>query len=216
MSAIVIIDYGLSNLKSVKRAFEYCGEEVLITKNRSEIRSASKLVLPGVGAFEDGMKGLLKLELVELIKERAKAGVPLLGICLGMQMLLDESDENGLHAGLGLIKGRVEKIPECDENGIFQPVPHISWRKLINSNDQEKFIHPLFNSNLEGKEAYFIHSYQAKCAEQDECIAVVRYGGREISAIIARDNIIGTQFHPEKSGKVGLEILKLFIDFNLR
>ena len=127
---VTVIDYGLSNLLSVRHAFAHFGAETLLTSDPADVLAAEKLVLPGVGAFKDGMDGLARLGLIEPIRQKAAAGTPLLGICLGMQMLFDESEEFGLHKGLGLIPGRVVKIPDTDVDGHPQKVPHISWDPL--------------------------------------------------------------------------------------
>ena len=207
---ITIIDYGLSNLLSVNRAFQFLGEETEVVNTPEAIRAAEGLVLPGVGAFRNGMERLERLGLVDVIGERVKTGVPFLGICLGMQMLFEESDENGLHYGLGFIKGRVELIPFKDINGEKQMVPHVSWNPLYPSNGN-KFHNRLLKNIEIGDEVYFVHSYEAKVQNKEDCIAITKYGGRDICAAVANKNIYGCQFHPEKSGEVGLNILSAFI-----
>ena len=159
---VTIIDYGLSNLLSVQHAFAHFGAETLLTSKPEDVLAADALVLPGVGAFQDGMAGLEKLGLVEPIRQKAAAGTPLLGICLGMQMLFDESEEFGLHKGLGLIPGRVVKIPDTDADGCPQRVPHISWNPLYPGGSRADFGGTVLAAVQPGEECYFIHSYEAK------------------------------------------------------
>lgn len=208
---ITVIDYGLSNLLSVKLAFEHFGAEVLITSKAQDILSADALVLPGVGAFRDGMTGLRNLGLIEPISQRTSAGAPLLGICLGMQMLFDESDEFGRHKGLGFIPGRVEKIPDTDVNGDRQPVPHISWNPLYPAGSRTDFMGTALCDVKPGQECYFIHSYEAKPTDPADSLAETVYGGRRICAVARKGCVVGAQFHPEKSGPVGLTIIENYI-----
>ncbi len=211
MKKTVIINYGLSNLLSVDSAFRYLGVDTVISQNPEDILTADSLVLPGVGAFEDGMNGLSSHGLTEIIKDKAGNGTPLLGICLGMQMLFDGSEEFGIHKGLGLIPGRVVRIPSEDTNGISQKIPHISWNPLYPANEKTEFTDGILNGIKPGDECYFIHSYEAKPSSSEYCLAETEYGGRRICAVAKNGTVIGTQFHPEKSGEVGLSILKEFI-----
>jgi glutamine amidotransferase len=209
---VTIIDYGLSNLLSVQRAVEKLGVEPLITQQVSDIEKAQLLILPGVGAFSDGMAGLNKLHLVELIREKTAGGTPLLGICLGMQLLFDESEEFGLHKGLGLIPGRVIRIPDNNIENVKQRVPHVGWNVLVPPDDnQTEFQDNLLKSTHVGSEVYFVHSFEAKPEKDNCCIGDTIYGGRRICACVRLNNVYGVQFHPEKSGEVGLSILKQFI-----
>lgn len=208
---VTIIDYGLSNLLSVQHAFAHFGAETLVTDKAADILAAEALVLPGVGAFRDGMNGLEKLGLVEPIRQKAAAGTPLLGICLGMQMLFDESEEFGLHAGLGLIPGRVVKIPDTDADGQPQRVPHIRWNPLYPGGNRTDFAGTALAGLTPGEECYFIHSYEAKPAEDADCLAYTVYGGRKICAAATHGSVLGCQFHPEKSGEVGLKIIEEFL-----
>jgi glutamine amidotransferase len=208
---VTIIDYGLSNLLSVKRAFENFGAGVSITDDPAQVETAQALVLPGVGAFRDGMAGLQSLGLIEPICRRAAAGTPLLGICLGMQMLFEESDEFGRYAGLGLIPGRVEKIPDLDTAGQPQRVPHISWDPLYPAGGHKDFSGTALCDIVPGQECYFIHSYEAKPSYLQDRLADTVYGGRKICAVAARGSVLGTQFHPEKSGPVGLTIIQNYL-----
>lgn len=209
MKKVTVINYGLSNLLSVEHAFRHLGAEVEITDDAATVLAAEILVLPGVGAFEDGMNGLAKLGLIEPIRQKAAAGTPLLGICLGMQMLFDESDEFGVHQGLGLIPGRVERIPDTDTDGTHQKVPHISWNGLFPVSGED-FSGTALASIAPGEECYFIHSYEAK-PSLDCRLADTVYGGRRICAAAGKGSVLGYQFHPEKSGPVGLRLLEQFL-----
>ena len=208
---VTIIDYGLSNLLSVQHAFAHFGAETLLTSKPEDVQAAELLVLPGVGAFQDGMAGLEKLGLIEPICQKAAAGTPLLGICLGMQMLFDESEEFGLHKGLGLIPGRVVKIPDTDADGKPQRVPHISWNPLYPGGGRTDFAGTALANVTPGEECYFIHSYEAKPADDADRLADTVYGGRKICAAAIHGNVLGCQFHPEKSGPVGLKIIEEFL-----
>ena len=211
MKQIKVINYGLSNLLSVQRAFEHLGAQVEFVNTPEGVLAAEALVLPGVGAFKDGMAGLERLGLIEPILQKAAAGTPLLGICLGMQMLFDESDEFGLHKGLGLIPGRVEKIPARDTDGDPQRVPHISWNGLWPAGGRTDFAGTALASVTPGQECYFVHSYEAKPTNEADRLADTRYGGRAGCAAAAHGSVLGCQFHPEKSGPVGLGILEGFL-----
>lgn len=210
---ITMIDYGLSNLLSVRRAFEHFGAEVEITASRGKILSAQALVLPGVGAFKDGMEGLRRLSLIDAIQAQAAAGAPLLGICLGMQMLFDESDEFGVHKGLGLIPGRVERIPCCTTQGDAQRVPHVGWNGLVPGGARCDFAGTALADVPLGGEVYFVHSYEAKPAHDEYCVANTSYGGRAVCAAAQKGSVLGCQFHPEKSGEVGLSVIHNFLQF---
>ena len=207
---ITIIDYGAGNLFSVQNALNFLGVENNISSKVEDIISADKLILPGVGAFPDAMKMLDEAGLTEVIKEQAKKK-PLMGICLGMQMLFDESDEFGLHKGLGLIPGRVEKIPALDADGDPQRVPHISWNGLWPAGGRTDFAGTALASVTPGQECYFVHSYEAKPTNEADRLADTCYGGRAVCAAAAHGSVLGCQFHPEKSGPVGLGILEGFL-----
>ena len=199
---IAIIDYGVGNLFSLKSSFAAIGQEALVSGDAAEIARADKLILPGVGAFGDAMKKLTDTGLSEVVKREAAAGKPILGICLGMQLLLEKSYEYGEHEGLGLIPGEIRPIADVIPKGL--KIPHIGWNAL--SFPGEK--HPLFRHINEGDHVYFVHSfYGTGCRENT--IAVTEYGA-PLTAAVAKGNVAGCQFHPEKSGEVGLSILKSF------
>ncbi|KPC75635.1 imidazole glycerol phosphate synthase [Thermoactinomyces vulgaris] len=194
---IAIIDYGMGNLHSVSKALERLGHTCIITSDPEEIERASGVILPGVGAFGDAMRELEARGLVAAIKKAALGGKPLLGICLGMQLLFTSSDEHGLHQGLNLLPGHVVKF-----TGDYR-IPHMGWNWL-----SFKFPHPLFRGLEEGH-VYFVHSFHVKAANPEDVIATTDYH-QPVTAIINRNQIYGMQFHPEKSGKLGLGLLDRF------
>lgn len=200
---IVIIDYGMGNLKSVRNALNYLGIENKISDDYDEIRKADALILPGVGAFPDAMDTIEKLGLDKVIKEETEKGKYLLGICLGMQLLFEKGYEGLERTGLGLIKGNIVKMKDDREKNV--KIPHIGWNNLkYNRKDI------LFRNIDEGKYVYYVHSYFAQSYNDEDLVAYSEYGENKIPGIIRRNNIIGAQFHPEKSGTVGLDILKNF------
>ena len=199
---IAIIDYGVGNLFSLSASFKAIGEETVITGDKGVIESADKLVLPGVGAFEDAIKKLKETGLNTVIKEQVKSGKPLLGICLGMQMLFNKSYEYGEHEGLGLIDGEVVPMDSTIPKSL--KIPHIGWNAL-NFKTQS----PIFKYINDGDCVYFVHSYWAKTS--GSTIATTEYG-IDLTAAVESGNVYGCQFHPEKSGKVGLNILKAFCE----
>ena len=206
-----IVDYGVGNLFSLSSSLKALGLETIITRDADQLRAADRIILPGVGAFGDARAKLDDTGLVPvLLAESARK--PLLGICLGMQMLFDESDEFGLHKGLGLIPGRVEKIPALDADGDPQRVPHISWNGLWPAGGRTDFAGTALASVTPGQECYFVHSYEAKPTNEADRLADTRYGGRAVCAAAAHGSVLGCQFHPEKSGPVGLGILEGFLD----
>lgn len=207
---VTVIDYGVGNLLSVQRGLEYCGAKVILTADPEQILAARRVVLPGVGAFGNGMHALERLGLVAVIRELAQRKTPLLGICLGMQLLLEESEEFGVTAGLGLIPGRVIPVPDKTLSGATQKIPHIGWSALQPSN-ATSWQETLLQDNRTGEAAYFVHSFMAVPTDTAHRLADCLYGGHKIAAMIGRDQITGCQFHPEKSGEVGLKILRSFI-----
>ena len=207
---VIVIDYGVGNLLSVKRALEYCGAKVTLTANSEKILAAKRVVLPGVGSFKNAMHALNCLNLVPVIREVANRKSAVLGICLGMQLLLDEGTEFGATAGLGLIPGRVISVPKQNLSGITQKIPHIGWSTLKPYNEAVSWNGTLLQDNLQSDAVYFVHSFMAVPIYTNHRIADCLYGGHKIAAVIGRDNITGCQFHPEKSGEVGLKILRRF------
>ena len=197
---IAIIDYGAGNLHSVKNALDFLNAESIVTGDSETILNADKVILPGVGAFGDAMKCLEKSGLVETVKAVAKSGKPLLGICLGLHLMCEESDETPGVKGLGIFKGKIVKIPEKD--GL--KIPHMGWNSLHLTEKGKK--HPLFKYSKEGDYVYFVHSFYGKDCEES-LLATSEYG-IPVTASAANGNVMGCQFHPEKSGEVGLRILK--------
>jgi glutamine amidotransferase len=212
MISVTVIDYGLGNLLSVSRALEHCGARVTITSDAAAILTSARVVLPGVGAFADGMAALQAKGLDAVVRQVAATGTPLLGICLGMQMLFDESEEFGTTAGLGLIPGRVVKIPATTTTGEPHKIPHIGWNELVLPAQCDSWRSGLFSNVEPGEAVYFVHSFMAQPTSPMHRLADCSYGGIPISAAVGLNNIFGCQFHPEKSGEVGLRILKNFLD----
>ena len=200
---IAIVDYGVGNLFSLNSSLKSIGAESIVTADEATLRSADKILLPGVGAFEDAAKKLRDSGLADLLKALAGEGKPLLGICLGMQMLFEKSYEYGEHEGLGLIPGSVKPIR--DVIPADYKIPHIGWNALHFRQEN-----PLFRYVREGDCVYFVHSFYAADCE-DHVVATAEYGA-ELTAAVARGNVYGCQFHPEKSGNVGLAILKAFVE----
>jgi imidazole glycerol-phosphate synthase subunit HisH len=207
---VTVIDYGIGNLYSVSRALERCGAEVLVSSGPAAIEAAPRLVLPGVGAFADGMQGLRDRQLVEPIARYAASGRPLMGICLGMQMLATVSEEFGEHAGLGLIPGRVRPVPAADLDGRRHKIPHIGWSALQPPPGKD-WRDSILEDTTVGSAVYLVHSFAVGPDNPAHCLAECHYGGHAIAAAIQRGAITGCQFHPEKSGEVGLQILRRFL-----
>ena len=204
---VTVIDYGLSNLLSVRHAFAHFGAETLLTSDPADVLAAEKLVLPGVGAFKDGMDGLARLGLIEPIRQKAAAGTPLLGICLGMQLLFEKSCEYGEHRGLGLIPGEVCPLAD-DLTDPALKVPHIDWNAMDIVPGREA--DPLFKYVKNGEYVYYVHSYYAKnCAAST--LATSDYS-IPVTGAVRQGLVYGTQFHPEKSGDTGLRLLKAFAE----
>ena len=201
---VAVVDYGVGNLFSLRSSLETIGADVVVTGDADVLRRADKIILPGVGAFEDAAAKLRESGLNVVLCEEAAAGKPIMGICLGMQMLFDKSLEYGEHEGLGLIHGTVSPIADVIPKDL--KIPHIGWNALHFGKDK----HPLFRYLKEGDHVYFVHSYYAAdCAES--IIATAEYGA-ELTAAVANGNVCGCQFHPEKSGDVGLNILRAFCE----
>lgn len=207
---VTIIDYGVGNLLSVRRAFEHCGASVTITSDPRLIASADRLVLPGVGAFPNAMELISRGELAQVVKDYAFSGKPLLAICLGMQLLMDESEEFILTAGLGLIPGRVVELPTMNSEGKLNKIPHIGWSPIFPRGSREDWQGTILEDISAGDHVYFVHSFMANLDDHSDQLAYASYGKLSIPAVVIRDNVIGCQFHPEKSGAVGLRILSRF------
>lgn len=207
---LAIIDYGVGNLFSLSRSLEYLGVECKVTRSLDELKSAERIILPGVGAFGDARKKLEELSLVEPIQALAASGKPFLGICLGMQLLFDKSEEFGEHSGLGLIPGRIVSMRETfDQAKIDLKVPQIGWNQLDVQNQESPLVKSLGKNDF----VYYVHSYYATDC-QEHLVADSEYG-ISIPGIVQNKNVFGTQFHPEKSGAVGLKILKAFTEVPL-
>lgn len=198
---IAVINYGLGNLHSVQKAINFVGGEAQVTDDPEIILSAKKVVLPGVGAFADGIMGLESRGLDATVKESVKRGIPLLGICLGMQLFFEESEEKGHHQGLGLLRGRVKAF---NQPGI--KVPQIGWNQLEISKTT-----PLMADIQQGSYVYFNHGYYCIADDQSDILSVTDYG-IQFTSSVQKDNVFGVQFHPEKSQKVGLKIIQNFVE----
>ncbi len=210
---ITIVDYGAGNLLSVCRALHHLGANTHVTHCRKDVAQADRLLLPGVGAFGNGMQQLHKTGLVSAISEFQNTSRPFMGICLGMQLMLDSSVEFGDHQGLGIIHGKVINIPKQNELGTEQKTPRIGWYKLEFGKKHTAMNNepPILRNIKSGQYVYFVHSYHADLKNEEQVVSVSPYNGQYLNAIIKRDNMIGCQFHPEKSGEVGLAILNNFL-----
>lgn len=201
---VAIVDYGVGNLFSLSCSLNAIGVEAALTSDAEVLRKADRIILPGVGAFGDAAKKLRASGLDAVVKEEAEKGKPLLGICLGMQLLLERGFEYGEHSGIGLIKGSIVPIADSISEGL--KIPHIGWNSLKFTGEKS----PIFKYINDGDFVYFVHSFHGQDCEEGT-IATTEYGGT-LTAAVARGNIYGCQFHPEKSGKVGLKILKAFCE----
>lgn len=204
---IRIVNYGMGNLRSVQKALELLGEQAAFTKDPKEVANAEKLILPGVGAFGAAMRNLEKLDLVQPIRDFALSGKPFLGICLGMQLLLEESEEQGLFKGLGIVPGRVVRFfhsHKYDDSIAGLKVPHMGWNTISIKNSNC----PLLAGIPDGASFYFVHSFYP--APPEDWISAATFYGEEFCSVIWKDNVFATQFHPEKSGAVGLRLLRNF------
>jgi glutamine amidotransferase len=208
---VAVVDYGIGNLFSVRRALEECGASVLVSDDPAALMVAPALVLPGVGAFADGMRRLIQLGLDRVVRDYARSGRPLLGICLGMQMLASVSEEFGEHAGLNIVPGRVAPIPATSSDGRRHKIPHISWSPLAVPSGHSGWKDSILSDIEPGECAYLVHSFTVVPEDRVHRLADCDYNGRLISAAIRNRNVYGCQFHPEKSGRVGLRILKRFL-----
>jgi glutamine amidotransferase len=207
---VVVVDYGVGNLFSVQRALEHCGaSNVYVSSATDDVISADRLIIPGVGAFGDGLRGLTHLCLVESINAHAAQNKPLLGICLGMQLLATVSEEFGSHPGLNLIPGRVIPMPECSSASMRRKVPFVGWATLSVSEQSKES--GMKNVIKEGKSVYFAHSFHYSPDLNSNVLATYDFYGIKITAAVQLNNIFGFQFHPEKSGQFGLELLRAFL-----
>lgn len=202
---IAIIDYDAGNIKSVEKALQFLGQEVVITSDRETIMNADKAILPGVGAFGDAMNKLRERGLEEVIHDFVDTGKPFLGICLGLQLIFEKSEESPEARGLGLLKGTITKIP-TEVNGVSQKVPQIGWNNIVVNPDSK-----LLAGLGENPYVYFVHSYYLKAENSDEVAATTEYGVK-IDCAVEKGNVMATQFHPEKSSEVGLKILTNFVN----
>ncbi|WP_026694490.1 imidazole glycerol phosphate synthase subunit HisH [Peribacillus kribbensis] len=200
---IGIVDYGMGNLFSVSKAFERLGAEYFISSDPKRLGEAAGIILPGVGAFKDAMAQLNELELTDFLSAYAVSGKPLLGICLGMQLLFEDSEEFGLTEGLSLLPGCIRRFPGTDSEGVSYKVPHMGWNKL-NYNVPSPLL-----EGIEESYVYFVHSFYAKTPV--EVVNASASYGEEVPAVVSRNNIMGMQFHPEKSGETGMALLQNFI-----
>lgn len=209
MDKIVILDYTLGNLFNVQRAFDFINCRTTISSDPEEVYSADKIILPGVGAFGEGIKQLKSKGLDIAVKEAAKKGKPILGICLGMQLLLSESEEHGNHEGLDLIPGKVLRFDSHSEGDNFK-IPQIGWNRIstpVNTSWDGTILGTLPNECC----MYFVHSYYVKVDNPENSLANTTYGYNEFCSVVKNDNVLGCQFHPERSGKDGLKILENFL-----
>lgn len=198
---LAIIDYDAGNIKSVVNAFKFLGTDALVTRDPKEIMKADRVILPGVGAFGDAMRKLEEYKLTEVIRDVAGSGTPFMGICLGLQLLFDSSDESEGVSGLGILRGKIKRIPD---NGVLK-VPQIGWNSLTYPNKGR-----LFKGIDEDSYVYFVHSYYLDADDKSIVTATTEYG-TTIDASVEKDNVFACQFHPEKSAEVGMEILKNFL-----
>jgi len=207
---ITVVDYGINNLKSIERAINSIGYEVLISSNVSDYINSDKIILPGVGSFESGMNELKKLKAIPSLEKAFSKKKDILGICLGMQMLMEESEEFGIHKGLGFIKGSVKKIPSMDTNK--RKIPHIGWNTLLyNSASDNDGIDFIKNATVQDSYFYFVHSYYAEPESSNNIGCYTYYENFKFASVICLDNLIGFQFHPEKSASNGLNLLNSFL-----
>tara|TARA_B100001115_G_C15683757_1_gene330735 strand:- start:22 stop:666 length:645 start_codon:yes stop_codon:yes gene_type:complete len=209
---LVIIDYGLGNLFSLQIALKSIGYESRISDKKSIIESADRIILPGVGAFGSGMRNLDKKSLTPVLTNFAKSGRPVLGICLGMQLLLEASEEQTGTDGLGLIEGEVKKLKLTNESNHLLKIPQVGWNKIEFSEDNLSWKKTILENLNENSFFYFVHSYAAHTRNSADSLASTKYGSTVFSSVVAKNNISGTQFHPELSGALGLQILNNFMN----
>jgi imidazole glycerol-phosphate synthase subunit HisH len=209
MKPVSVIDYGLGNLFSVRRALESCGADVKIISSTEEVNKSQRVVLPGVGAFSDGIAALKERGLSDSLCEHVKSGRPLLGICLGMQLLFSQGEEFGQWSGLGLVEGKVKEIPKVSPKGLKMKVPHIGWSRV---HSDPTLARDMFRNLGVNPSFYFVHSFHGLLEDSKIPKAWTDYGGAALTAAFIKDSLWGCQFHPEKSGPGGLQVLKNFLD----
>lgn len=209
---VTVIDYGIGNLLNVVRALQHEGGQVTVVDQATQVETLpERLVLPGVGAFADGMRELRGRGFDDLVRRFADSGRPFLGICVGAQMLFDSGEEFGEHAGLGLIPGRVQPVPAFDSSGARLRIPHIGWSRLERPAARESWAGTILSRTPAREPVYFVHSFAPVPAIEQHRLADTLYGGVRICAAVARDQIFGCQFHPERSGEQGLAVLSAFL-----
>jgi glutamine amidotransferase len=213
MNSVTVVDYGMANLFNVGNAIRHCGADVVFADTAAGIDDAKWLILPGVGAFADGMEGLRERGLIEPVRRYARSGRPLLGICLGMQMLLDHSEEFDGAGGLGLIPGRVVRIPTQTADGAERRIPCIGWSQLLPPRGQNAaaWEGTILGETPPGAYCYFVHSFHAEPDNPAHLLAIAEYDGFDVTAAIRDGNIYGTQYHLEKSARRGLDMLARFL-----
>lgn len=210
--SVAIVDYGVGNLRSVLRAFEACGAEARLVETPGDVSGADRLVIPGVGAFGSCLSALRDHGLEEAVVDfLTRSGRPALGICVGFQMLFDVSEEFGEHAGLGIMRGRVAPIPRAGAGGERRKVPHIGWSPLVLPETRDNWRGSPLEHTKPGELVYFVHSFAAVPEDPADVLAETVYAGARICAAVQRENVVGVQFHPEKSGPAGLRILEAFL-----
>ena len=216
MEKIIIINTGSSNILSLKRAVEEFNKNVIVSDDPQTILSANKIFFPGVGAFKKVMEYIEKKKLNETIERVKEKKIPLFGICLGLQLFFDESEEFGPAKGLSLIKGNVKNLPKNSKKNEKLKVPNMGWFKLVLKKEfKSKTFYKFINSLNEKDFYYFVHSYFVKPNDTTSVVATYDFGGHQIPAIVSKDNLIGCQFHPEKSGKKGLELISNFLNLSI-
>jgi glutamine amidotransferase len=209
---VTLLDYGMCNLLNVARALEHCGATVHITEQASEVAGADRLVVPGVGAFQNAIEEVVARGFDDAIKRYAQTGRPLFGICVGMQILFDVSEEFGEHRGLGIVPGRVKAVPNVTLDGQPQRVPHIGWSHLVSPSTGRRWEGTLLEPFARDLPAvYFVHSFAGVPERDSDRLADCLYGGHRICAAVQRDNVMATQFHPERSGEAGLRVVRRFL-----
>lgn len=213
MNPVCVIDYGYGNLHSIMKALAFVGCPVELIKDPDRLRLAPAVMLPGVGAFGEGMEGLRKRGFDQALQEFAATGKPIIGVCLGMQFLFTESEEFGLHRGLDLIKGRVVRFPApVAADGSNYKIPHVGWNSLLKPEDGRDWTSSPLKHLREGDEMYFVHSFVAVPDNPGAVLAQTEYGGHRVTAAVRQGNVSGCQFHPEKSREAGLSIIRAFAE----